>query len=179
MNERFGVGENYLEPESWKPILDFEGCYEISNRGVIRSLHKAPHRIMKQHKDSDGYFQLALNNKGYEKLKKVHVLVLEAFKGRRPKGLLGCHNDGNNQNNYIGNLRWDTFEGNAKDKVKHGTDARGERNPSAKLTKNDVIDIKRKLALNHSQTSLGKMYGVTQALISRIKFGLAWNHVQI
>lgn len=62
------------------------------------------------------------------------MLVLEAFVGPRPPGLDGCHNDGNKLNNSLSNLRWATRKDNMADARTHGTDARGERHPAARIT---------------------------------------------
>lgn len=51
----------------------------------------------------------------------IHRLVLAAFVGAPPEGLIGCHNDGNKLNNHVSNLRWDTYSSNMLDAVKHGT----------------------------------------------------------
>lgn len=50
----------------------------------------------------------------------VHALVLEAFIGPRPSGMVCCHNDGDPLNNSVDNLRWDTQASNILDIVKHG-----------------------------------------------------------
>lgn len=50
----------------------------------------------------------------------VHVLVLEEFVGLCPPGMESCHGDGDTQNNWLTNLRWDTPTNNNADKIKHG-----------------------------------------------------------
>jgi len=67
------------------------------------------------------YQQYALyhNGKRYEKM--LHHLMLEAFVGPRPDGMVGCHRDDDIENNKISNLYWGTPEQNAADKVRNRT----------------------------------------------------------
>jgi hypothetical protein len=53
--------------------------------------------------------------------KKIHTLVLEAFVGPRPPGLVACHGNGDHFDNRLRNLRWGTYSDNAYDQVRHGT----------------------------------------------------------
>lgn len=121
------------EPETWKPIPGYEGYYEVSDHGRVRSLdrvvnagprakrRKATGRILSPGVDTCGYEKVQLSVDGRAKLRSVHHLVLEAFVGPRPHGWDGCHNDGNSRNNHRGNLRWDTRSENHRDAVRHGT----------------------------------------------------------
>lgn len=117
--------------EQWLPIIGFEGLYEVSSHGLVRSLPrkvngpKGPRqmrgRVLRPRQHNDGRYavQLWKNNTGYSRL--VQTLVLEAFRGPRPVGMFGCHNDGDNQNNHVSNLRWDTPASNSHDMLIHGT----------------------------------------------------------
>jgi hypothetical protein len=71
---------------------------------------------------------------------KVHRLVLEAFVGVCPRGYVGCHSDGDPENNRLSNLRWDSQKNNVADQVRHGTFAYGIRNGRAKL---NAVDLER------------------------------------
>lgn len=158
--------------EQWKDVIGFEGLYEVSNHGQIRS--KITKKIKKQtidKKTNRFYLGLWVNNK--QKIVKPHRLVLEAFVGKCPNGMEGCHNDGNPFNNHLFNLRWDTPKNNHADKVKHGTTNRGERSASAKLTLEQVNAIRQDI---RTQKEIAKQYGVQQSLISRIKNGVRWQH---
>lgn len=117
--------------EQWKPITGYEGYYEVSNQGRVRSVERVimrsngiPQRINERimspglRRDHPG---VNLHKDGKFKAHYVHTLVLTAFVGPRPPGHEGCHNDGNPANNRVENLRWDTPLGNANDKRLHGT----------------------------------------------------------
>lgn len=94
---------------------------------------------------SDGYRRAnlkvggAVENRGFA----VHRLILEAFCGPPPRGMQCCHNDGDRENNRIENLRWDTPKANKADAFLHGTVPLGEAHSSSKLTRDDVLLMRR------------------------------------
>lgn len=120
--------------ERWLPVVDHEGLYEVSDHGNVRSLprqaidsigrkYSYKGRALRYFPQADlGHLYLRLRCRNGEwRGFSVHRLVLSAFVGACPKGMEGCHNDGNPANNHLSNLRWDTPRGNAADKVLHGT----------------------------------------------------------
>lgn len=115
-------------------------------------------------------------NKG--KKKKVHQIVLEAFCGEKPHGMSGCHNDGNQLNNNLSNLRWATHSENMHDAVVHGTSNRGDRHPLRKVSSSDVIDIRKRVLGGDSIKGVASDYGVANTCISRIVSGERWGHVK-
>ncbi len=126
--------------ERWKQVVGFEGLYEVSDNGRVRTVKTG--RIKKPTVDKiDGRHFLLLwrDNKCYGT--RVSRLVLLAFRGPPPSGHEGCHNDGNNDNNRLSNLRWDTPSENQRDRAKHGTSNRGERCAAAKLTEKQVLEM--------------------------------------
>lgn len=64
---------------------------------------------------------VSLRQDGIQSFRLVHQLVLEAFIGPRPAGMMACHNDGNPANNRVENLRWDTQSSNIFDAIGQGT----------------------------------------------------------
>lgn len=117
--------------EKWLPIPRYEGFYEVSDWGRVRSLERkitykdgrvytVKSKHLKTTPNVNGYPTVALcrNNVGIKH--EVHRLVLTAFIGEREEGKQGCHNDGNPLNNNLSNLRWDTVSENRKDCVRHG-----------------------------------------------------------
>lgn len=173
--------------EEWRNVVGFEGLYQVSNFGRVRSVttketqntfilsrSKKVNKIKKQTFDkvfNRPYLGLWKNNK--QKICKPHTLVMEAFVGLRPKGMECCHNDGNPQNNHLSNLRWDTPKNNQADRVKHGTTNRGEQCGKAKLTLEQIRVIRQD---NRLQRIIAAEYGVMQNTISRIKSGKRWTH---
>lgn len=117
--------------ESWKPIPGYEGYYDVSDFGRVRSLdrvlntiqgkRKWPGRIMSPVPDKLGRPVVNLRKYGGIKQWKVHRLVAAAFIGPCPDDHEVCHNDGNNQNNHADNLRYDTHQSNYQNMLDHGT----------------------------------------------------------
>jgi hypothetical protein len=108
----------------------------------------------------------------------VHRLVLEAFVGPCPDGMAACHNDGDTSNNRLANLRWDTHQANALDKLFHDTMPMGSKVYCAKLTEADIPVIFALRAEGLSQQAIADRLGVSQTVISAILRGKTWSHVQ-
>lgn len=118
--------------ETWRPVVDFEHFYEVSDIGRVRRVAGGPGavvgRIMKTRIGPKGYRLVALCVRGKKHHRTVHSLVAKAFLGPRPPGYEICHSDSDSLNNCSGNLRYDTSGGNKLDQVKAGT------HPEAKKT---------------------------------------------
>jgi hypothetical protein len=115
--------------EVWIPVPGFEGCYEVSNHGRVRSIRRkgAPGGLIAQRLGSGGYRSVGLCRHGRTRIVRVHILVLSAFAGPRPSGQVVRHLDGNPENNHLGNLAWGTYGDNLDDSVAHGTHAMAAR----------------------------------------------------
>lgn len=117
--------------EEWRDIAGYEGIYQVSSYGNVRSLDRVVQtkigpqkwrgKLLRHRISNCGYVRYSLRKNGETTDKLAHHLVLENFVGPRPKGMEGCHNDGNKLNNNLTNLRWDTSTANNYDLVKHGT----------------------------------------------------------
>lgn len=164
--------------EEWRAIPGFEGLYEVSDQGRVRSFHKsASGRLCKLSTHSHGYPVVGLYpGDGTCRVRGVHILVLEAFKGQPPPGEEGCHEDGEPSNCTLSNLRWGTHASNMADRTRHGRDVQGERNGVAKLTEADVAAIRNRAPL-WTQRELGEEFGVHQSTISLIQNRKHWRHV--
>lgn len=86
-----------------------------------------------------------------------------------------AHNCGRGHEGCVNpsHLRWDTVAGNAADRVLHGTDTRGEKNASHKLTEANVLDIRRLRGV-YTQFELADMFGIHQGTISSIQLRRSW-----
>lgn len=120
------------EPESWAPVVGYEGFYEVSNLGRVRSVEKRvrtargtrlrPSVVRKLSANPRGYLTVNLSRgEAGSRTQHVHTLVLSAFVGPRPEGMEARHLDGNPANNSIANLAWGTHSENNLDRVRHGT----------------------------------------------------------
>lgn len=111
-----------INVEVWKPILGFEGLYEISNFGRVKSLERTESyewqgklvtrrrrgRIMALSPDEDGYQLVSLGKDGKRPTKKVHRLVAQAFVPNPDNLPFINHKDRKVDNNYVDNLEWCT-----------------------------------------------------------------------
>lgn len=152
--------------------------YQVSDVGEVRGFRKNWGRksvdpvLLKQRRDSQGYLYVGLfPPEGKKKYLKVHRIVAMAFIPN-PQGLPQvAHNDGDQLNNRLGNLRWTDKWGNAADRKKHGHCIDGARNPKAKLTAQDVAHIR---ASSESGPILAARFGVTRHTINNAKRGVTW-----
>jgi len=175
-----------MKAEKWLPVAGYEGRYLVSDKGRVKSLPNKTRKtelIMKTtaHPKS-GHLLVTLTRNvdrtTYKQTKYyVHHLVLIAFTGPRPEGLIGCHDDGVPTNNKSTNLRWDTNSSNQMDRVTHGTSNRGAANGQVVLTEESVRDIKRRLKAGETQSSIAAIHGVSRSAILQIKRGKNWSWI--
>ena len=152
--------------ETWK-LMPSDSRYEVSDLGRVRN--KETGRIRKPSSTPAGYQVIVLRlknrkNKGVY----VHREVLAAFKGACPKGLHVSHLNGNNTDNRLCNLCYETPLENIRRKKQHGTQTYGEKHTTAKLTAKQVLEIRSKRENGMKLLELSKLYGVSFQHISRI-----------
>ena len=106
--------------EIWKPIAGYEGLYEVSDLGRVRSFHKCEEgRILKTSKNNNGYLRVALSKHGNTRFYAVHRLVAEAFLFKPEGKDTVNHIDFDITNNQIENLQWCTQKENIAYSAKH------------------------------------------------------------
>lgn len=179
-----------MSAEIWLPVVGWQGLYEVSSLGRVRSLDRIvtarcrhggtisypkKGRILKASPDGKGYPFVTLCGDGQSQ-ERVHQLACRAFHGPAPTPEHEvAHGDGDKTNASEGNLRWATRADNHKDKALHGTDFAGERHPMARLNESQVLEIRA--ALGAPLRALADKYGVTKGNIFRIRAGLSWRHL--
>jgi hypothetical protein len=124
-----------------------------------------------------GYLMATMRLDGRTIRKLVHHLVLEAFVGPRPDGMVGCHDNDDNTDNSLGNLRWDTHKKNCEDRARNGRTARGTRQGLSRLTESDVIRIRELAEEGWSYRSIAAAVPVREGNIGHIAVGKTWRHV--
>ena len=168
--------------ETWKAIVGFDG-YEVSDLGRVRSLDRIVQgpkkkvtmhgRVLRQHRDSDGYQRVILIRDGKRHWLSVHRAVLNAFVGPQPD-LVCRHRDRTPANNILSNLRWGTQTENQHDRIAHGTSNHGEKNGCAFLKEEEVLQIRERRAAGESIVVLATDFNVTPTLINKIATGQIW-----
>ena len=150
--------------ENWKDIPGYEGLYQASTEGRIKSLRQKKERILKPAPDLDGRLKLSLYKNGEKKHFKVYTLVALTFIGERPEGYHVCHIDGDYTNNALSNLKFDTHSQNRLDMYRYGS-----KNARGKFSIEQVLEIRRLYATgDFNQYEIADMYGVYQSSIGRI-----------
>lgn len=163
--------------EIWKPIAGYEGLYEVSNLGRVRSCERViPSKILKLQVTKEGYVRVHLSGKN-RKCASVHALVLTAFKGPKPTNQVGRHMDNVRHNNAAENLEWGTQKENVADRIRHGTYYQGSRHPNSKLTESDVTTIRALAASGLTKVAISKRFALTPSNIGQIVKRHSWRHV--
>lgn len=173
--------------EMWKDIIGYEGLYQISNYGRVKSFHQykgTNKRILTPRKMKAGHFQVNLCKNKTKKNYLIHRLLMKAFVGSCPNKMECCHNDGNPTNNHISNLRYDTHKSNQSDMKKHGIScarkvpARGSLNGFSKLIENDIRRIYTLLIEKRlTQREIAIIFNVSRSTITLIHNRKTWRHV--
>ena len=104
-----------MEEEIWKPIKDYEGLYEVSNLGRVKSLNyrkTGKEKILKNMKNNNGYLVVGLTKNGKRKNYLIHRLVAEAFIPNTEGKPHIDHINTIKNDNSVENLRWVTNKEN-------------------------------------------------------------------
>lgn len=114
--------------EMWKPVVGYEGIYEVSDLGNVRGVDRIDAagrrwkgRPLSPKMHSGGYFCVNLSKNAQRSMKFVHRLVLEAFVGPCLEGRESLHGPTGQTDNRLVNLRWGTHGENLSDRIAHGT----------------------------------------------------------
>lgn len=178
-----------IDGGEWKPVVGYEGSYEVSNQGEVRSLdrtelmsgrHPVPYlrrrrgKILSAHAGRGGYPAVMLSKEGRQKLCLVHRLVATAFLGAPDAGWEVNHKDGSRGNNSLDNLEWSNRKHNSLHSTRVLKKNRGQDSGTSKLTEAQVLEICRMLEEGLSQTEIATKFVVTIHAIHRIKHGYNW-----
>ena len=176
------------EKEVWKDIEGYEGKYQVSNLGRVRSLDRYPlfkdgrkrllkGQVLKPVKDHNGRLYVKLsNNENVRRNKSIPRMVATAFLGSPEDALLEVnHIDGNPLNNHIKNLEWTTRKENMKHAFDNDLFRTGEDSPHNKVLISDVEDIfKLKFIESKSNKEIATIYHVSRQTIDSIIKGESW-----
>lgn len=167
--------------ERWRPVVGYEGLYDVSDYGRVRRALAARGTrvglILRAASNTDGYLQVTLYRDGRRRSERVHKLVAAAFLGPCPDGHEVNHRQDPKSNNAVANLEYVTHPANTLHKYRVLGRAPvcnyGEQGPS-KLTRRDVLEIRRRLRENESHAAIARDFPVTRQTISKIASGQRW-----
>ena len=168
-----------MSEENWRPILG--GTYSVSSAGAVR--RDKPYRgrvgALKPNISPYGYAKVSVSVNGKSKQRSVHSLVLEAFVGPRPLGMVINHKDGNKLNNCPENLEYVTDKQNHEHAAALGLAAYGERIFAAKITTAIAGKIKRMIIDGLPSIKIARKLGVSVYIVYKIKYGQDWKRAPV
>lgn len=175
-----------LESEEWRSVDGyFTGIYSVSNLGRIRRDKQCQGTqtgfMPKLFIGTDGYLYVVLSLSSQQRRYSVQSLVIRAFIGPPPTGHNINHVDGVKTNNRLSNLEYVTFSRNSKHAFEIGLSPQGGNHGISKLTNQQVKEIKQALstAKHGDQAKLARQYKVNDTVISKIKRGEIWRHINL
>lgn len=172
--------------EYWLPLKDYEGLYEVSNLGRVKSLERIVKRnnynftksekILSPNISRTGYSSVLLSKQGIEKRCYLHRLVAKTFIPNTRNLPEVDHINEDKSNNTLSNLQWITHRDNSS---KSSYKTLGSKNGSSKLTIRQVSVIRHLLKKDGiSNSEIAKQFKVAPGAISRIKTGKRWGKVK-
>lgn len=191
-----------VQPEIWKPVVGYDGLYEVSNTGRVRSLthtytnSRGQQRIIfgkelsydektTKFDTKNKYQRVTLTFNGVSKHKSVHRLVAEAFipNNSSDRNQIN-HIDGNKTNNHVDNLEWCTNKENIAHSVKSGflrpNPPKGENATFSKLSNRDVCEMRRAYDSGmFTSSELADQYDVTECTARNAIFGNSYKEADV
>lgn len=184
--------------ERWLPVVGYEGLYEVSDRGQVRSLDRqivvqmpggyktASGPTVRRYRGktlkwwirTDGYPEVTLSRAGVQTDFRVHILVLEAFVGPCPPGQEARHGPAGAGDPSLANLRgWGTRVENFADRIEDGQGNRGERHGLAKRTTAVILEIRARVAAGERQTDVARDLNLDPRYVWLVVHRKCWQHV--
>jgi len=178
--------------EEWRDVIGYDGLYQVSNIGSIKSVQRFYCRggkfmipvkecVRKLTLEKHGYLRVGLSIDGKMSNFMAHVLVAEAFIGPKPSDKHEVnHINGVKTDNRPENLEWVTRSENLfhayRIGIKKQEGLRGEKNSMSKLTKKEVLEI-RGMAGAHSNKSIAKKFSLSFQHVGDIVNRKRWKHI--
>lgn len=169
-----------MTQEYWLPVVGYEGLYEVSDQGRVRSLPRPG--STRTWRIYGGKVLTPASCRGYLSVKlpkgsrSVHSLVAEAFIGSRPDGMVVRHGENGSSDNSVGNLSYGTQKQNIYDKKRDGTWQIADSAARRILTSEEVITIYQSVK---TSPELAEEFGVDQTTVRAIWRGKNWRSVTI
>lgn len=178
-----------IAKEIWKDIKGYEGLYQISNKGRVKSLARVikrnngrelplKERIKNDVYDNKGYSRINLSKNGKSKKHSVHRLVANAFLIKQKHQDQVNHIDGDKKNNDVSNLEWCTGKENVRHSYAIGKASHvGERNTFATINDDIAREIIKLKDSGLTAKKVGQKVGASKNVVYSIWQGKTWTHV--
>lgn len=193
-------GQEILDEERWLPVVGFDGLYEVSDYGRVRSLPRTVQwgrdgrpvtrifhgRILRPINSNKAFtlYRVTLHKGSAQHLMAIHTIVLTAFVGPCPKGHTCNHLDGDRSNNVLSNLQWATLSEQQqharyvlkRDYTCHLRPRYGRENPISIIPNTTLILHLQKQGF--SRRSIAKQVGSSPRTVGRVIRGIHWSQRQ-
>lgn len=171
-------------PEEWRAVVGFEGRYEVSNHGRVRSVPHVltykdgrqrlnPGKVLKLQARDARYLSVSLDGQSH----RVHQLVADAFIGPCPDGCIVLHRDDDGYHNAATNLRYGTHGENRVDARHNRAASTGLARRDGRLSPADAACIKGLLG-DVPVREIARRYGVSRGCVAGIQRGRNWSDVE-
>lgn len=168
--------------EIWKDVIGYEGLYQVSNLGNVKSLgneFSRKERLLKLSFQSKGYLTVVLQKDAKRKMVLVHRLVAEHFILNIYNKPQVNHINGIKTNNRVENLEWVSHRENLDHAINNDLTLKGEKNKKSKLKDVDVIEIHSLLQKGTTTKELSETYNVSYSTIDGIRTNKYWKHLNL
>ena len=175
--------------EVWKDIVGYEGLYQVSSFGRVKSLDKLikgksgslvprKEKALRLDIDVDGYLIATLTKDNNSKKYKVHRLVAMNFIPNSFKKSQVNHIDNVRNNNKVSNLKWGTPSENSKHMRMCDRQAKGDKIGNSKLNEEKVTKIRDLISKKIPYKAIAKKFSVYPGTIQKIRSRTTWKHIK-
>ena len=170
-DEKIWLSPEDLPHEQWRDVVDYEGLYQVSNLGRVKSMAFGTVKIRKPVLANPGYLGLVIYKNNLPQSARIHVLVARAFIPNPEDKPEVNHRFGNKKDNRVSELEWATSSENRRHAYDFGLKRQGAEHPRAKFTEEQVRYI-RKVCIPGDRefgiSALARKFGVNVEAIRRI-----------
>ena len=170
-----------MEKEIWKDLPDYNGVYQVSNLGRVKSFKwKKEGSLLKLQTNNVGYVYFSANKNNKKKIFKVHIVVCELFNGTKPTEKHQVnHIDGDKSNNNADNLEWNTPAKNTQHALNSGlkkSNTTKKKSVVQKTLNGEIINIYPSIRAA-AKAVAGNPYGVSLACNKKLLTfkGFVWD----
>ena len=184
--------------EIWTDIKNYEGKYQISNLGNVRSFAHNGNaaqsrwntRVIKRRTEpkilkntlnkGNGYFEVSLmDNFGKRKNRCIHQLVAETFLFKQSDNQIVCHRNDLKTDNRLENLMYGDVFLNKTQAIANGKCKKGTEVSNHKLNEDDICKIKEQFFNGIIKAQIARNFGISKQHVDRILKGKVWRHIHV